>query len=259
LITGTVVAVSSDEELARLIGRRADPRLLGEDDALLPQEVGRPAVLPPDPAHDRIVAVGVTMTAASLIGGIALMLFGVVGVLAGADSAALVALVLGALLAGTHWGWVHVAEITANRSSNQRNAELIDGRQHWLDQIEPYTRWRVTTDVHDDGAIEILRIAYRPIPLGEDRFSFAREVQAREVHSGDEPGAAVTERAELMRREAAADTGREAERYRVAAEAYHDALLRADDEDQQRAAVRAASQALSEAINENLREPPLSE
>lgn len=249
--------MSSDAELAQLVGRKADSRLLDEADALLPAEIGRPAVIPADPGHDSLVKMGATLTAVTLIGGILLMLIGVVTLIAGTADEGLAALILGGLLTGTHWGWVHVAEITATRQSRQRNAGLIAGREQWLERIEPYSRWSVITEVHADGAIEIQRIRHEPVPLGEDRFTFARSVEARELHSGDEPGAAVTERAEQMRHEAAADTEREEQRYRVAADAYHDVLLRADDADQQRAAVRAASQALSERINENLREPPL--
>ena len=69
----------------------------------------------------------------------------------------------------------------------------------------------------------------------------------------------MAERAELLRREAAADTDRERQRYEVAADAYETALLNADDEQERRAARRAASEALSQQINANLRDPPLTE
>ena len=62
-----------------------------------------------------------------------------------------------------------------------------------------------------------------------------------------------------MRREAAADTERQRERFRIAADAFETALLDAGDEKERQAARRAASQALSEQINANLREPPLIE
>jgi hypothetical protein len=97
------------------------------------------------------------------------------------------------------------------------------------------------------------------VPAGEDRFSFTKHVEAHELHSGDEPGATVAERAELMRRQAAADTERERLRYEAAADVYRQAALESEDEEQRRAAVRAASQALSDQINANLREPPLVE
>jgi hypothetical protein len=84
-------------------------------------------------------------------------------------------------------------------------------------------------------------------------------VDREEVHSAEEPGAAVAERAELLRREAAADTNRERQLYAVAADAYETALLDRDDEQQRRDARRAASEALSHQINAKLRDPPLIE
>jgi hypothetical protein len=69
----------------------------------------------------------------------------------------------------------------------------------------------------------------------------------------------VTERAELLRRQAAQDTARERERYEAAHDAYEQAMLENADEQERLAAARAASQALSEQINTNLREPPLVE
>jgi hypothetical protein len=103
------------------------------------------------------------------------------------------------------------------------------------------------------------RARYEPIVTGERGFAFARQVESEEIHSPEEPGAAVAERAELLRREAAADTDRERQLYEVAADAYQTALLRSDDEQQRQDARRAASEALSEQINANLREPPLIE
>jgi hypothetical protein len=251
---------SSDADLAALIGRRPDPALLEQGDALLPQEVGRPAQPPPDPARDNIRRIGVTMAAASLIGGIVLMLFGIVAIVSqGAGMTADLALVIGSLLAGTHLGWAHLAEMKATRLEVRRGERLIEMRAHWLEQIEPYPRWKVQTEVGDDGSIEIQRIVHRPVAVGQDRFTFRREVEQSERHSGDEPGAAVAERAELMRRQAAADTAREQERCRAAVEVYRDAAMRTEDEQQRLAAVRAASRALSDQINANLSQPPLVE
>lgn len=247
-----------DDELAALLGRTPDPVLLERADALLPLEVGRPIEAPPDPAHERIVAVGVTLTAATLIGGIILMLLSIVAIVSGGVGlAGVVGLALGAALAGTHWGWVHIAEVTANRHTERRDRELEASRLSWLHQVEPYPRWKVRTSVGQDGSIEIERVLYRPVAVGESRFTFAVEVEEREQHSGDEPGAAVTERAEVMRHRAAADTERERERFTAAAEAYREAVMRDADERERLAAVRAASQALSERINTNLSDPPL--
>lgn len=250
--------MSSDVELAQLVGRRADQRLLGEELSQLPESVGRPVEIPPDSARARIVGVGATMTGIALFGGILLAAVGLIAEVSDGGPLPTVLLVLGVVLALTHWGWVHVAEITANSVESRHQRALTMSRENWLAAIEPYTRWTVSTSVKDDGAIEILRIRHRPTLLGEDRFTFTRVVEARELHDGDEPGAAVTERAEEMRREAALDTDRERERYEAAAAAYADAAMRHEDEEERRAAVRAASKALSDQINTHLRDPPLS-
>jgi len=97
------------------------------------------------------------------------------------------------------------------------------------------------------------------VSVGEQRFTFVRELDHRELHPPDEPAAAVTERAEELRREAALATERERERYEIAAEAYNTALLGREDDEQRRIAQRAASEALSHQINSNLRDPPLVE
>jgi hypothetical protein len=136
---------------------------------------------------------------------------------------------------------------------------VIQRRRQWLACIEPYTRWSVSTEAGDDGSITIVTLRHRPVPAGDRKFTFRREVVGRETYSADEPAAVVTERAELLRRQAAATTGRERERYEVANHAYHRTLLARDDEQQRLAATRAASEALSEQINSNLRDPPLTE
>jgi hypothetical protein len=227
---------------------------------MLPSSVGRPESLPDSPARRRIVAVGATLTGVSLIGGIALILLGLVEALAGGSLAVTVAaLVLGVVLVSTHWGWVHVAELTANNLAARRNASLLDRRRRWLRDIDPYPRWEVSATTGEDGSITIATTRYQPVCKGEREFTFIREVVAREVHPGDEPAAKVAERAELVRRQAAADTARERERYAAARDAYETALLAHADERERLAAVRAASEALSERINSNLRDPPLVE
>ena len=87
----------------------------------------------------------------------------------------------------------------------------------------------------------------------------ARGRDHRELHSPDEPAAAVTDRAETLRREAALATEREHQRYEIAADAYRTALIGRADEEQRRLAQRAAAEALSGQINSNLRDPPLVE
>lgn len=241
------------------VGYEPDDRLLGEDLSQLPSAVGRPADLPLSRARARIVGLGATLTGVTLVLGIALIVLGVGEAIANAVVLAIAALALGITLVATHWGWVHVAELSANRLEHRRNQAELGARRRWLSDIEPYSRWEVQTRVNDDGSITIETLRHRPVQRGEQRFTFVREVEAREVHSGEEPGATVTERAELLRRQAAAKTRQARERYEVAHDAYERALIARGDEEQRRDALRAASQALSERLNSNLRDPPLTE
>jgi hypothetical protein len=241
---------------AELVGRTAEERLLSQQDQL-PEAVGQPEPIPAWSGRRGIVAAGATMTGVTLVGGIGLAVLGVIGALSGGlGLGQVVELGAGVGLAGTHWGWVHVAEITANGVDNRRHGEVVDRRKHWLETLEPYTRYEVSTTVGDDGSISIVQVRRRAMPSGEGKFTFQREVVSTEAHSADEPAAAVAERAETLRREAALETERERETYRVAADAYETALLHRHDEQSQLAARRAASEALSERINTNLREPP---
>jgi hypothetical protein len=245
---------------ADLVDAKADERLLSEPEAKLPASVGRPDPLPPpSAARKQIVGVGATLTGVTLLAGTALVVLGVVLLIVSGGLSAIAALVVGIVLISTHWGWVHVAELTGNAIENRHNRGALDRQRLWLEQIEPYTRYEITTSVDEDGSIRIVRTRYEPMSAGERRFTFISRVERDEIHSADEPSAAVTERAELLRREAAADTQREAERFRIVADAYETALLHAGDERERQAARRAASEALSEQINANLREPPLVE
>jgi hypothetical protein len=245
---------------AEFVGYEPDERLLGEDVDKLPAALGRPDVIPRSHARGGIVGAGATLTAASLVIGVLLVLLGVIdAVSSGIDAAPIVAVVLGAILISTHWGWVHVAELTANALEGRSNVEVVDRRRQWLASIEPYTHLEVSTEVQDDGSIAIYSVRHRPVSAGEQRFTFVREVEHREVHPPDEPAASVTERAEVLRREAALATQREHERYEIASEAYQAALLGREDDEQRRLAQRAASEALSRQINSNLRDPPLVE
>jgi hypothetical protein len=245
---------------ADLVGLEPDERLLGEDLGQLPEAVGRPEIIAPSRARGRIVGTGATLTAVSLVAGVVLVALGVIDAISsGIDLAAVLGLVIGGLLIATHWGWVHVAEITANSVEGQSNAEVVERRRRWLAAIEPYPRLEVSTEVGDDGSIAICTMRHRPVRVGSETFTFAREVEHREVHSPDEPAAAVAERAETLRREAATVNEEERRRYELAADAYNSALVGRADEEQRRLARRAASEALSHQINSNLRDPPLVE
>jgi hypothetical protein len=249
-----------DPKADELVDCIADERLLAEDLPNLPMAVGRPEMLPPSGIRGRLVGLGATLTGVTLIAGIALIALGAIHWLtSGVDLAGILALIVGVGLAGTHWGWVHVAEATADAIEGRRNAEVRARRQQWLETIEPYTRYEVTTSVGDDGSITINRVRHRPVRTGERGFTFVREIERTETHSGDEPAAAITERAELLRREAAAATELERGRFEVAADAYETEALDHGDERQRREARRAASAALSQQINSNLRDPPVIE
>jgi hypothetical protein len=250
--------MAQDVSPSELVDRIADERLLSEDAANLPEGVGRPEPIPPSRTRALVVGLGATLTGVTLVAGIALIAAGAIDALAsGLGVLAVVALAVGAALVATHWGWVHVAEVTANAIESRRNSEILERRRQWLSAISPYTRYEVTTSAAEDGSISINRIRHHPVRSGARGFSFVREIESREVHSADEPAAAVAERAELLRREAARETERERERFEVAADAYERALMGRDDREQRLAARRAASQALSDQINANLRDPPL--
>src|SRR5262249_43369795 len=139
-----------------LVGREPDDRLLSEDLDQLPEAVGRPETAPPSRARRRIVGTGATLTGVSLVLGVVLVLVGVIeGLASGIDLTAVLAFLLGVVLVSTHWGWVHVAEITANSIEGRANADVLAHQRQWLAEIEPYPRVEVSTAVEDDGSITI--------------------------------------------------------------------------------------------------------
>jgi hypothetical protein len=252
--------MSETANLAELVSRHPDERLLSEDLDKLPEGVGRPEAIPASRARRPIVATGAMLTGVSLVVGIGLIALGaIIGISDGFDLTAVLALVLGIALAVTHWGWVHVAELTANRIEGRAQTEIGARRGQWLATIAPYTRYEVSTRVRDDGSIDIDCICFRPVRSGPESFTFTREVHTSEVHPSEEPAAVISARAEDLRRQAAQATERERERYEIAADAYNTALVADADAEQRRVAQRAASEALSGQINSHLRDPPLVE
>jgi len=243
-----------------LLGLVADERLLSEDPQTLPAALGRPQPIPQRPIRGRLVGLGAGLTGLTLIGGIALAILGAIELLFdGGGPLAAVVLIVGLVLAATHWGWVHVAEVSADGIERRGNVGIVADRQAWLSAIAPFTRYEITASAGDDGSITIERIRYRPVRSGEHTFVFERETELTEAHSGDEPAAVVAERAELLRHDAAADTERERARFQVGADELERVALAAGD-DRERAQARAQeSRALSEQINANLRDPPLIE
>jgi hypothetical protein len=252
--------VASEADPVEFLGRVPDERLLGDERGQLPVSLGEPEPLHVSPGRRQLVAVGATLTGVTLVGGVILVVLGLIEAITGGSAGLIAAaLVFGLILVSTHWGWVHLAELGANRLELRRNAGPLERRRSWLTEVEPYPRWEVSTATEEDGSIAIVTVCHRPVTREADRFTFVREEVAREVHSGHEPAAAVAERAELLRRQAAADTQSAREGFEAARDAYERALIASDDDQQRRAALRAASQALSERINSNLGDPPLIE
>ena len=122
----------------------------------LPEVVGRPETFVPSGARRRIVGTGATLTAVSLVLGSLLALLGLIDAISsGFDGLSIAIIVVGAILVMTHWGWVHVAELTANSIEGRGSAEVDGRRRQWLATIEPYTHYEINTRVEDDGAITI--------------------------------------------------------------------------------------------------------
>src|SRR5436853_9679 len=131
--------MTADFDPAELVGCEPDERLLSEDLGKLPLDVGRPVELPPSRVRGRIVGAGATLTGVSLVVGVGLVLVGVIDSLgSGVDVFAVLAAIVGVVLIATHWGWVHVAEISANAIERRQHAEVIERRRQWLAAIEPY-------------------------------------------------------------------------------------------------------------------------
>ena len=250
--------------MVEFLGVPADARLLGEDLANLPDAEQRrapgrvPAVATRE--HDRLVALGSLLTAATLIGGIALALYGGVQLLfngGGVVDAAIAA--AGALLAGTHWGWVHVAEYVGVTIDDRRQRAIDEGGRDWLRRLEPYPRFSVSTSVLDDASTRVRREIHQPVLTDRHTYTFTRRTTAEEIYDADTSAAVIADAVETMRRRARLETDRLRELWEAASGAYAATLLSADDERQRLAAQRAAAAALSEHLNASLREPPLVE
>ncbi|MHB1569834.1 MAG: hypothetical protein ACYCXW_08580 [Solirubrobacteraceae bacterium] len=254
------MGVDSQVDPVDLLAREPDERLLAADLAELPDTIGRPEETSPSPSRGRVVAAGVTLTGVTLVTGALLSVFAVVDAVATGFGATQIALlVVGLIMVATHWGWVHVAELTAQGLDARHNAPIQERNRRWLESIEPYSRWSVRTAALDDGSIEIVTVAHRPVPIGDRSFTFVREPVQRELHPGEEPAAVVAARAEEVRRSAAQATAASRARFEAVRAADEHARLNAADDAERVAAIRAASEALSEQINAHLQDPPLTE
>jgi hypothetical protein len=247
------------EGMAAFLAVPPDRRLTAEDLGNLPETEQRREPDLSSEAHDRLVSAGATLTGATLIGGAALLIYGVWQLLDGGGALDAVLAAIGALLLSTHWGWVHVAEYVGLSIDEHRRRESDRDRQKWLETVQPYPRYSVVTRVRDDAATQVLRFRHRPVLTAEHTFTFVRELDAERTFDAETPAAEIAATVEALRHQAQLDTDRLRESWEAGSTTYQAALLHAHDDEERREAHRAAATALSEHINASLLEPPLSE
>jgi hypothetical protein len=248
------------QDMLVFLGVAPDPRLLDHDLINLPgaEQHREPSVS--TQRHERLVAVGSALTGVSLIGGLALLLYGGGRLLfdgGGAFDAVLAG--IGLVLAATHWGWVHLAEYVGLTIDARQAHEIEAQRGQWLKTVEPYPRFSVATSVGDDGTTRVQRFLHRPVLTDRNTFTFVRESGIEHIHGADAPAEVIATDVETMRRLARLQTDRMHDLWDAASTAYAAALLAAHDDEERLAAQRAAALALSEHINASLREAPLVE
>jgi hypothetical protein len=256
----TETMVDDRSGMLAFLGVDPDPGLLAEDRLNLPQTEQPPEPAAPSHRHGRLVAAGSALTGVTLIGGVAMLIYGAAELLfngGGAFDAVIAA--IGLLLAATHWGWVHVAEYVG-LTIDAREQRVADAqRRAWLARIEPYPRFGVSTSVLDDASIRIERVRYRPTLTAAHTFTFVRETDAETTYEAETPAEVIAATVETMRRQARLETDRLQELWEVAATSYAASLAEGADDQQRLAAERAAATALSEHINASLLEPPVIE
>jgi hypothetical protein len=252
--------VGSGDTMVEFLGVPADRRLLdGELDGLAGLRP-RPAPATTTARHDRLVAAGSAMTAATLIGGGAMAIYGGQRLLFGSGGAfAVVLTVIGILLAATHWGWVHVAEYIGVGIDQRQERAGRDRTDLWLQTIEPYPRFTVNTSVHADASTSLERVLYKPVLTDAQTFTFVREAATAFTYDADTPAQVIADKVETLRRQTRLETDRVAELWEAASTAYAAALHDAHGDEQRLEAQRAAATALSEHLNASLLEPPLVE
>jgi hypothetical protein len=248
------------EGILAFLGVAPDPRLLDDDLTNLPaaEQHREPPVS--TQRHERLVGAGSALTGVSLIGGVALLLYGGWRLLfddGGPLDAVLAA--IGLVLAATHWGWVHLAEYAGLTIDARHTREFEDRRRRWLATVEPYPRFSVSTSVGDDGTTRVQRFLHRPVLTDRNTFTFVRERDMEHIHAADAPAEVIATDVEAMRRQARLQTDRQREQWEAASSAYSAVLLSAHDDQERLAAQRAAALALSEHINASLLEAPLVE
>jgi hypothetical protein len=246
--------------MVAFLGVAADRRLLDEDLFNLPDadQHQEPAIS--TRKHDRLVAAGSVLTGVTLIGGAAMALYGGWQLLFnGGGAIAAVLAAIGILLAGTHWGWVHVAEYVGLTIDEHQRRATDERRRAWLARIQPYPRFSVTTSVLDDASTRVERVLHQPVLTAEHTFTFVRETDAEKTYDAHASAEVIATTVETMRRQARLETDRLRELWEAASSAYAAALSSAQDDQHRLAAQRAAATALSEHINASLLEPPLVE
>lgn len=246
--------------MVAFLGVPADARLLDEDLFNLPdaEQHRQPDIS--TYKHDRLVVAGSLLTGVTLIVGVAMALYGVWQVLlnGGGVIDAVIAAV-GLLLAGTHWGWVHVAEYVGLTIDERHQRATDQLRGDWLAKVQPYPRFSVSTSVLDDASTRVERILHQPVLTAQHTFTFVRQTDAEATYDAHVSAEVIATTVESMRRQARLDTDRLRGRWEAASAAYTAALLSAHDDQQRLAAERVAATALSEHINASLLEPPLVE
>jgi hypothetical protein len=248
------------EGMIAFLGVAADRRLLEEDLVNLPdaEQHHEPAIS--THKHDRLVAAGSLLTAVTLIGGVAVALYGGWQVLFnGGGALDVVIAVIGILLAGTHWGWVHVAEYIGLTIDERQQRAADERRRDWLASIQPYPRFSVSTSVLSDASTRVERVLHQPVLTQQHTFTFVRETDAEKTYDAHASAEVIAASVETMRRHARLETDRLRGLWEAASSAYEAALFSAHDDEQLLAAQRAAATALSEHINASLLEPPLVE
>jgi hypothetical protein len=246
--------------IVAFLGVAPDRRLLHEDLRTLPdaEQYRAPAIS--THKHDRLVTAGSVLTGVTLIFGVALILYGGRGILFGSGGALDALLtVLGIALAGTAWGWVHVAEYVGLTIDGRQQRTVDERAQAWLASVEPYPRFSVSTSVLADASTRIERVLHKPVLTEENTFTFVRETDAEQTFDADTSAEVIAASAETMRRQARLESDRLQGLWEAASTAYAAALSSAQDDHQELAAQRAAATALSEHINASLLEPPLVE
>jgi hypothetical protein len=250
----------ASQGMVAFLGVAADRRLLDEDRFNLPDAEQYRTRAVATHGHGRLVAAGSALTGITLVGGVALALYGLwAAVFNGGGMIDAVLAVIGIVLAATHWGWVHVAEYLSLTLDDRQQRASDDDGQRWLAAVEPYPRFSVSTGVLDNASTRVVRVLHQPVLTAQHTFTFVRETDAEETYDADTSAEVIASAVETMRRRARLDTDRVRDLWDTTFSAYQAALMSADDDQQRLAAQQAAATALSEHINASLLEPPLVE